>query len=102
MKTDTSKVGQEIRKIRAQLGMTQKQFANRVNLTSSYLSLLERGKRKLSLERLNELAEALGVPPYLLVILATDASDTYDKDAKALLKQIQLLARQVLGLFVTA
>ncbi len=41
--------------------MTQAEVAKKLNISKSYLSLIEKGKRRLSLELANEMAKLYGV-----------------------------------------
>lgn len=55
------KVGQRIRKLRRQLGISQEELASRANLDRTYITSVERGKRNISVVNLEKLANALGV-----------------------------------------
>lgn len=59
--------GQILRSRRVSLGMTQSALADRVKLTVSYVSLLERGARSPRLAQVGAFAKALGVAPYELL-----------------------------------
>ncbi|HOO62936.1 MAG TPA: helix-turn-helix transcriptional regulator [Synergistaceae bacterium] len=56
-----------IRKLRLQRGYTQKELAENAGITQEYLSAIERGSRVPSLEVFLLLAEALRVPPSILL-----------------------------------
>ena len=60
-------VGQNVKRIRLQTGMTQEQFAAKSGFSQQYLSTLERGRRNPSIVTLYELATALGVSHIELV-----------------------------------
>lgn len=55
--------------------MLQKDLATAIDADDSYVSLLESGKRVPSLAILQRLAEALGVPLYLLIFLGSEEED---------------------------
>jgi len=55
-------LGSNIRALRRQQGLTQEQLAERANLHPTYVAKIELGERLPSLESLNSLAQALGVP----------------------------------------
>lgn len=60
-------VGQNIRRRRIELRLTQLELAERVKISQPYLSDVEQGKRTPLVPRLAEFAEALEVTPsYLL------------------------------------
>ncbi len=55
-------VGSRVREIREQMGITQEKLAFKAEIHPSFLSHIERGTKKASLETMEKLAEALGVP----------------------------------------
>jgi len=60
-------VGDNIRRRRLELHLTQQALADRIGITQSYLSDVEKGKRSPLLSRLANFADALDVTPsYLL------------------------------------
>lgn len=54
-------VGENIRRIRFQRGLTQEQLAEELGMSVRYLAGVERGERNLSLDTLDDLAARLGV-----------------------------------------
>jgi transcriptional regulator with XRE-family HTH domain len=72
MTTDRKLVGQAIRRIRKQRGLTQAQLAKAAGLSSAgnSVALIERGVRGVSLDTLESLATALAVPSGCLLILS--------------------------------
>ena len=65
-------VGRAVGEIRTAKGLTQKQLAAQTGLTVNFLSLLENGRRGASLDVVNKLAAALGVPAEFILFLAGD------------------------------
>ena len=59
--------GQAIRKRRLAIGLTQEQLALDCDLHPVYISMLERGLRHPTLDKVFKLAERLGIHPSLLV-----------------------------------
>lgn len=55
------KVGQRIKNLRIQQGLSQEEFAFRCNLDRTYITSLERGKRNISLENLDKIAKAFNM-----------------------------------------
>ncbi|MEK7474114.1 MAG: helix-turn-helix transcriptional regulator [Candidatus Coatesbacteria bacterium] len=55
-------VGRALREIRTGAGLTQQQLAERAGLSVSFVSFLEAGRKKGSLETYHRLAHALGIP----------------------------------------
>lgn len=56
------KIGQRIRKVRLDHGIKQKDLASRIGISQGALTNFELGRRKISLEWLLKIAEALEVP----------------------------------------
>lgn len=52
-------IGESVKAIRQARGITQDELAKRIGVTRSQISNIEKGRRGTSLERLNEIAEAL-------------------------------------------
>ena len=62
MGTDLSRrLGNRIRKLRSQAGLTQAQLAERVDISDEFLSRMERGLKSPSLETAERIADALGI-----------------------------------------
>lgn len=68
-------VGHAIKFFRVQADMTQDDLSQAAGLSVSYLSLLERGRRDPSLSKLLDISEALDVPFFLFVFIASDESE---------------------------
>ena len=67
--------GKAIRICRAARGLSQTDLAGQLDLSPSYLSLLEAGKRQPSLRTLERVSRQLHVPTHLLLLLASDPDD---------------------------
>ena len=63
MKPLTKKLGEQLRKIRVQKGMSQGDIAKKLGVHRSYISGIERGIRNPTVKNLERLADALGVDP---------------------------------------
>ena len=61
MKTDYSLIGERIKFWRQQRSLTQEQLAEMVELTPGFISLIETGKKRVSLETLLSVCRALNV-----------------------------------------
>lgn len=59
--------GENIKKIREEKGFSQEELANLAEFDRTYISLIERGKRNLSLLNICRFAKALEVKPYELI-----------------------------------
>ena len=67
MKPLTKKLGEQLRKIRLQKGMSQGDIAKKLGVHRSYISGIERGIRNPTVKNLERLADALGVDPRNLI-----------------------------------
>ena len=61
MKTDYSLIGERIKFWRQQRSLTQEQLAEMVELTPGFISLIETGKKRASLETLISICRALNI-----------------------------------------
>jgi len=55
-------IGQRLKKLRLENGLTQKDLSERLNITYQQIQNYENGKSRLSLENAKKLADFLGVP----------------------------------------
>lgn len=71
-----SLLGEKIKKLRQNKGLTQEALAEKTSLTPSYIGQIERGERKLSVETLVQIGNTLGASfDYLL---QSDSRTEYD------------------------
>jgi transcriptional regulator with XRE-family HTH domain len=64
-----------IRVARSLADLSQAQLADRAEIDRSYLSLIESGKRRPTVETIEKIAQALKMPFHLLSLLGSEASD---------------------------
>ena len=55
------KFGQNLKRIRKRMNMTQKQLADEIEISQSYLSDIENGRKNLSIKTVKKLADSLGL-----------------------------------------
>ena len=67
--------GHAIKMARTARSFTQKQLAERLDVAASFVSLLESGKRKPSVDTLEQVCSALEVPMHLLVLMASSEKE---------------------------
>lgn len=67
------KIGDVIKQLREESGVTAKDLAQKIGLSASQMSRLESGQRRINSEVLTRIAKALGVAPSRLI---DDSSDT--------------------------
>lgn len=76
--------GRALKICRAALKLSQQHVAKRARITTSYLSLIESGKRSPSLPTLEKVCRAMGVPAHLVMLLAAGPGDIPGSDRKRL------------------
>jgi DNA-binding XRE family transcriptional regulator len=59
---DLKIIGQNIKTIRLEMGLTQEGFAAKVNCSWRYIQFIEQGKKIPSLQWINKLSEELKIP----------------------------------------
>lgn len=73
--------GKNIRKLREAKGLTQESLEEKSGINSKYISAIECGQANLTILKLEQLANALGVELYeLLLITNNDDSEKHIKD----------------------
>ena len=76
--------GRALKICRAALELTQQDVAKRAHITTSYLSLIEGGKRSPSLPTLERISKAMGVPTHLVMLLAAGPQEIPGPERKKL------------------
>ena len=57
----TERVGNRIRELRSQTGLSQEKFALKIGMDRTYFASLELGKRNIALKNIEKIANGLGV-----------------------------------------
>lgn len=68
-------ISKALKLCRNQKGLTKTVLAKKANLSISYLSLLEQGKRDPNLSTINDLCIALDIPVSIFMFLASDVNE---------------------------
>ena len=77
MPIDYKIIGKRIKRYRKQAGLTQKSLAERLDISVSFQSRLERGATKISLEKLVQTAEYVNVSVSQLITGVSEKSNDY-------------------------
>lgn len=64
-----------LKRARERAHLSQRKLATKAGLDASYIAMLEGGKRKPSTEAIEKLADALGMPSSLLLLLCAEKAD---------------------------
>jgi len=67
MKYFYKKLGEKIRKLRKEAGLSQEQLAKRLGIKRTSLSLIEKGERKISVEEMTRVVRIFNITPDILV-----------------------------------
>ena len=89
-------LGKAIRLCRIQKNMRQIELAKRSNISVSYLSMLEQGKRDPSFSTVESIATALKIPISVLTFLAADPGEL-DGISPELAEKISYTALRLIG-----
>jgi transcriptional regulator with XRE-family HTH domain len=87
--------GKALRIARAMAGLQQKQLADLAGMNSSHVSLIEMGKRKPSVQALERLCKAVGVPTHLFMLLGAEAEELSIGDSDGIHRAAESLARML-------
>ena len=97
MNLNNHQIGERIRTLRKRNGMTQEQLAEAANLSVPYISHMERGFKRPSLETLVRLAVALHVTADVLLSgIQPEDRSAFLADVQELLDDCSLQERQVM------
>jgi len=88
-----------LKEIRKQKGISQMSLSEMCNTTSNYIGQIEMGRRIPSFEKIEKIAEALGISPGLLFIGGTTGENSETKDY--LLKMPLRVKEEIFSRFLT-
>jgi transcriptional regulator with XRE-family HTH domain len=97
----TDMLKNRITEIRNERGLTVEELAAKAELSPSFVSLLARGKRNISLKNLEKLAAALDCRPEVLIGAETEAMSDITALWAAIPPDRRELAKQVLESFIS-
>ena len=81
MNIDYKIIGQRIKDARKRQGWTQERLSEEIDVTTVYISRVERGTSQINLKRLAQISRALGTSlEYLIGGTVTDAPNYLDKE----------------------
>lgn len=60
-KTTLEKFGEKVREERLKLGLSQEQLASRAGVHRTYIGMIERAEKNITLENISKVAKALGL-----------------------------------------
>jgi transcriptional regulator with XRE-family HTH domain len=66
-------LARNVRELRSLKGVSQEELALEAGLHRTFVAHVERGARNISIDNIEKLATALGVPPYRLLMASQDS-----------------------------
>ena len=81
MKYDLAETGKRIREVRKKNGLTQEEFASKVNISTTHIGSIERGLKGCSIELLVDIAIAFNVSLDFLILGKSGSDMTETKAA---------------------
>ena len=66
---------QNMKKLRTECSLSQEELAERSGLHRTYISLVERNQRNITLKNLEKIAKGLELPPYLLLVMEDEKNE---------------------------
>ena len=76
-KTSVIKIGKNIQTIRKSYGYTQEKLAEKLDVSIAFLSRIERGSSHISLKRLSQICDILGISEGSILNGSSNNSSTY-------------------------
>ncbi len=80
MSPDYSVIGRRIKQARLEEHITQEQLADKLNISTAFMSRVERGHCNINLKRLTQIASLLNVTPGFLLTGSNTTSKDYLKE----------------------
>ena len=88
-------VGKAIRTLRARKGISQKELAERAEITPSFLSLVEGDRRDASIKVIERIAAALDVSPEVLIWEAVELPGSLNEKDRRMCELANIIVRGV-------
>lgn len=82
--------------VRAAKGLQQKELAELLGVTSSYISRIESGERPMSKQMLDKLVEKTSIPRELIILLGQDSKNLKEEDSRTVDKMSNELLRLII------
>jgi transcriptional regulator with XRE-family HTH domain len=87
-------IGKTIRKLRIERGISQQDLAEDADLTPSFLSLVENGRRRPSLAVIQRLASSLLVPEEILIWDSVELPNNLNEKDRRLCEMAKMIVRR--------
>ena len=77
MALDYNIIGERLKKARTENNLTQEKLAEKLNVSIAFLSRIERGSSHISLKRLSQICDILGISEGSILNCSSNNSNTY-------------------------
>ncbi|MCB9355636.1 MAG: helix-turn-helix transcriptional regulator [Lewinellaceae bacterium] len=94
------KLGSVIQEIRRKRDISQGDLAKQLNISQTYLSQIEGDKKTPSMDMLQEISTALGVPVYYLMFKGLEPGDKEKKKRESYQKLSPAITSMIEGFFI--
>lgn len=91
-----SSIGNVLKLIRAHRAISQGEMAERLGVTQNFLSQVEHGKKVVSVTKINEFAQELGISKEILLIAGCDVPSELNDEDKQLFLEMKKSAMQII------
>ena len=89
MALDYNIIGERLKKARTEKGLTQEKLSEKLDVSIAFLSRIERGSSHISLKRLSQICEILGITEGSILNGSSNNSETYlSSEFEQLLKNV--------------
>lgn len=82
-------IGDKILSYRLAKNISRKDMANVIGITHQQIHKYEKGQNRISVSRLFEICDYLGVPPHILLDVGDDDSHLADQKVRSLIHEIE-------------
>ncbi len=89
-------IGEAIKRLRKELGMTQKSFAEEFEISQTYLSQIENNKKTPNLNLIESISHKAEIPLPVLLFLAIETNDVKD-DKKELFTLLDPTIKKIIS-----
>ena len=87
------KIGAIIKKYREQESLTQKELSEHIDVTSTYLSAIENGRKEPSLSLIRKISDALKTPYEVLMWESVEVNNTFKGNDKKIVEMAQVIIK---------
>ena len=91
-----SSIGNVLKLIRTHRNISQKEMANFLGVTQNFLSQVEHGKKSISIKKINEFSQKLGIPKDILIIAGCEIPGELNNDEKKNFLDMKKTAMQII------